>query len=1178
MPLSSLQTSGMIGGQVAMFGNQSQLSQQIGSLYGTGPGPTGGGMQAPPSYGGDPFNQTQDTGSKIAGAAGMMAPMAAAGIPLAAGMMGGAAGWADPFTGAWRGFARGVGAGGGGFGATMGQIGAGFSRGAGAGVARLGLGVAGASLAAAPAAIAGMAAVEAGQQFYQGVQTTQDMERVAGQMAGPQYGAGSRQGGKLDRGQIRQMVSVIEELADDNVMASVQTVTKLADKFSQMGMMSGSIDAASFKQKFSNMVKQTDIIAKMMGTSMEEAAPMLQKFQQMGMWTAGDIMGGSAAMKMVGPQGAQHLGGAMATGAQMVHGMGGRLGAGAEAGQKAFMNVHGAMNIGALSNQDVTEFTGGVGGRQGQQMVAQSMMGMTARLAQSPMGKLAVAGMGQFEDGEFTGKMDTEMMRKLKAGQLDIGDLEKRGRKLTGTREGAASYMMQQKKMQGELVGKGGLEGTAAMMQMVLDKSGHADSSDDIQATVLKHITGATERDVEMAMKMMEKLPQAKEDNRKRLKDMLQQRDHELDIRQNRSLAGAKDAIKQRWEAAWRPMRESGADTAQSLGESADEMWQNIMGAPSRDVNISQKERQEILSTTTAGDATGLQDDELRQKRLQLDTGAIERFSRGGFGALVGFDTAAVDTRKEALRHLGQTLHKEGGAGRYDLGGGVFADVKETNEARQRLSRLVNSGFSLSGSGYSSDPENAKNGEIIKRSMIQAASSDRGIRAMKARREGKLNEPQYRKVMMDIIKQEGGEEVQNAFDSLAEKRIGGPGSKDTTEMELASIVSAGPEGKSDVAGFRTSTEATARSVEVMPETREGLNKKIQESSDAASDILAKAAGTELGLLDVAAVSAATLLTFGAGAVPAALAVQKNAHKRTKRKFKDVLTGKKWSGALRDWLSSGAPSGDEENNDFLKAAMGLEGDIDPEAQKVYELIKSDPSVAEALKGVASETSKDIRSAVHYDNADATAAIAEEEELFADRATSALSPEQSNKYKEILNLYKSGNTQKQKQATKMTQELAGELSIDQAEAMSGAGGVARMIGGQAIADQLLQAPKQGLMGAGDFKKAMSRISGTAGYGVLESMSKEQRAEIQGMVESDGLDAGELDKIKSMTGKLMEKAGPQKSMRELVEQQKIVAEKFGTVVKGLTGLVTLIEGKVETPDPDSSTPADKEDKPVG
>ena len=48
MPVSSMQISGLIGGQQAMFANNMAYSQQLGGMYGTGP--AGGMMPMQPPY------------------------------------------------------------------------------------------------------------------------------------------------------------------------------------------------------------------------------------------------------------------------------------------------------------------------------------------------------------------------------------------------------------------------------------------------------------------------------------------------------------------------------------------------------------------------------------------------------------------------------------------------------------------------------------------------------------------------------------------------------------------------------------------------------------------------------------------------------------------------------------------------------------------------------------------------------------------------------------------------------------------------------------------------------------------------------------------------------------------------------------------------------------------------
>ena len=128
MPLTSMQVSGLIGGQQAMFANQAAYAQQLGGV-----GQIGAGMQNPypaatPSYAAPGWEQG-NAGTHIAGAMGMAAPAAMGMAAMGGGLMGGAAGWADPVTASARFFARGAGFAGQGAGATLSGIGSQFSQG-----------------------------------------------------------------------------------------------------------------------------------------------------------------------------------------------------------------------------------------------------------------------------------------------------------------------------------------------------------------------------------------------------------------------------------------------------------------------------------------------------------------------------------------------------------------------------------------------------------------------------------------------------------------------------------------------------------------------------------------------------------------------------------------------------------------------------------------------------------------------------------------------------------------------------------------------------------------------------------------------------------------------------------------------------------------------------------------
>ena len=297
--------------------------------------------------------------------------------------------------------------------------------------------------------------------------------------------------------------------------------------------------------------------------------------------------------------------------------------------------------------------------------------------------------------------------------------------------------------------------------------------------------------------------------------------------------------------------------------------------------------------------------------------------------------------------------------------------------------------------------------------------------------------------------------------------------------------------------------------------------------------------------------------------------------------KALQGGKKWSSGLRKWLSQGAPDArgmkDAKGNKFLEAA--LSGN-DPEAKKLLDTIQMTrgSSATQALMGKAGigGTMEAVTEALVFtEHAADVADIAREESLFSGRATAALNPEQSKKYKEILELYKLADVEKQAKAAEMSQELAGEVTAGQAQALASAGGTGRMIAGMSKASELLKSSKE-VMGADTFKDRKKKINQAFNYDVFGSMSSEDQAEVEAMVKSgSGLTKDELTQIQEKVGDTAKRAGPQKTMRELIERQEIVADKFGEVAGRLTRLVPALDAKLETQDPGEKNSSQPEDR---
>jgi len=711
---TSSQISGMVGGQMAMFANQSSYSQQIGGMVGTSPMVGGGGMQ-------NPFPQT-DTGARIAGGMGMALPGAATGLGIAGGLIGGQAGWLDPMTGVARGFAQGAGAGGLGFGGTLGHVGRTFMQGgmrAGMGVMAGGIGAAAAT--AVPYYLAGKAIQTVGENIYAGAQNVAQVGQMANQYFGTQYGqAGSRQGGQMGRNTIKGIVGVMQDLASDDVRTSMEDLKKVMDTAGRMGMLTGISNPQEFKQKFGKIVNQVQTIAKVMGSTLEEAAPMLQQMGQMGLWKTSDILGTAMTGRVAGAAAPQMMQ-AMQTGAQMSHAMGGTMRAGAMMGRESFMDIQAARRAGVLSQQDVMEFTGGVGGARGQQMMAQRMTGIMARWGEGSAGSLMMAGLGETEEGVFTGEIDKEKLARFRRGEISVNQLQRMGMQASRGREGAMSFFRQREKLSQNMASEGGMDSMMQIVQQVADtKFG---GSEQARHQLIRQMFGVSNREAEMIGRMVDDMPRIKDQRIRQFEDAVNRAFSDAERRQNASWAGFKDAVGQMWDQSMRPLQDFGAKLATDIGSTLDKAGATLTGRTRR-IAMGSMERTRLLRQgALTQDLSGVGPSNLGQDWLEGGAGSnvIRRMGEEGFGGrllesaaqgaaggalagslIPGLGTAAggfvgglagagaalfgagedMSPRARALRRIG--VGAQGGGGPVDMGGGFTTSRSEMQQGIRR--------------------------------------------------------------------------------------------------------------------------------------------------------------------------------------------------------------------------------------------------------------------------------------------------------------------------------------------------------------------------------------------------------------------------------------------------------------------------------------------------------------
>jgi hypothetical protein len=1118
MPISSAQISGMIGGQQVMFSNQHGYSQQIGGMHGTGPQMPAPSMQSPqfPSYGDPaygaqefgPWSSQQGAGARVVGAGAMAAPTALAGGLMAMGVMGGPD--IDPFSMGLSGFRRGSGAmRGAGVAGTMRHVGGRFAAGGlRGGLGAIGGGLAGAAAGAAVGAVPLIAAEQAAGAVYQGAQQTQDVGRLT-QQWGPAFGSsGVRPGGRMGRDQVRNIVGILENIAGDNVMASVGTLTRLMEKFDRMGMMTGVTDASTFKRKFTRLVDQVDTLAKVMGTSLEEAAPVMANMQRMGLWTTKDIVGTGMASQMVGQRAQPAMMGAMQQGAMQSWQAGGTLRAGAMGGQRQFLAIQSAMRTGSLSEQQLREFTGGTGGMEGQQQLAGMMTGAMSGFAKSPMGRLMVAGLGETAEGRFTGRIDQGRLRAFQSGRIGIEDLKKRGRAATRTREGAASFTFNQAQIGQGMMAEGGMGAVGEAIQQVMDRAGYGDAGEDIQGIFMQRMMGMDERQARAWQGMLKELPRIKRDQQRRAEDAIENAFRRADERANRSFAGFKDAIKHRYENMLRPLREIGADVTTSVNEALDDATNFIMQRSPQGVRVSQAERQQTLAGGGFGRGMqGLRARGMSMSSVDVETPWIRQLATG-------------TTTRESLLRMGLQTTGQGGAGRVNmaegltLGEGVAAagigvgaglltggamgltagaaaatamgmgeartadprDVAEMMRgAAARAQTASAAGLRFGGKEARADLD------VIRQEFMRVISDPKQRVALREAKKRTGGTGEYSAEVMRMVKERGGGRVAQALERLK----GTSGMRQMAEVERSALraVSEGTLLESEDMSVEWMKEAKAINAEQLMTTPKALREQGQKALEEFADVM------ERGLTTVKQ-TPAYLIAKGAPAT-----TRTSELTMSKKEIINALNNPEWGYGVRAWLKN---RNSKEAKRFEEAAVK-----DPTARKLLENLDRLSTKSPKIMGELMQASEGVELIAQADidqRASRQLASSAETEIAAlerDGMTGGTAQTQTEYRKILQDMAKTGDVKTQQgalaRATELGRRLAESTSPEDKaalEQMRMLGGVGAQVATAAGIEQLTTG------GQAIGKRAFRRKLAEAGIGreLMGALTEDQRAVIE------------------------------------------------------------------------------------
>ena len=472
----------------ANAGWQAASMQQMayGSSLGQSPSVYGGGFQS-----GQRGDALMASGLNRAGAIG--APIASA----AFGMMGGSP-------------------------AMAGIAGAGSALWGGAGLGGAAMAGSVAALGALPMMAAGTMAGYAGSQMFAGAGQQSDLNNTLRSS----YNFRNSQGGSgFNRGEMSSIGSMIRDMSGSfgpgGEITGFHELTQLAGRMNSMGLAQGVKDVKDFSAKFKEMVTSLKHMATDLGTTLEGAMEFAAAAKQSGVFGMGKAAGFATTARQTAVSGGlavSEVTGAASIGSQISRSIGGLGRQGANAGMRTIGQIGAAVQMGALSEEDIYNVTG-LTGAEGRQAYATSQMSKTASFLQSGKGRRMIASMAGKD-----GTLDESSVQEFLSGGMSISETMRLDNKMK-SQVGRANFIRNEGRLRGAVMERlGAFLPAMQMQQWAASKGIDINDMDDRSMLFAQRQLGMGRDEVDNAIKMANAMPRIMEEQRRSdVKDQNQQ-------------------------------------------------------------------------------------------------------------------------------------------------------------------------------------------------------------------------------------------------------------------------------------------------------------------------------------------------------------------------------------------------------------------------------------------------------------------------------------------------------------------------------------------------------------------------------------------------------------------------------------------------------------------------------
>jgi len=324
------------------------------------------------------------------------------------------------------------------------------------------------------------------------------------------------------------------------------------------------------------------------------------------------------------------------------------------------------------------------------------------RMANSSLGNAMTLALGEVKDGRYTGKMDDDLVRRVRGGQLGKSELLSIARHKSAGRKAKISFKAHQRGLRTEMVNQTGVQGIMMELKTILGERGW-DNPDALNLVMQRY--GLGEREASQVIELGKEMPKIEQEIMSASDTEAHRISDQAFIAQNASWEGIKRKIGKKMSNIFtEPLKRLGAKIGGTISETFDNYVDDLLGVYHTRINSgvsdlasaaqmgSQSARQKIASLTSNSSESLTMGQDYRgmlgsgKSQMAL----LERMGGGSFiSQLVGVGGTA-SAREGGMDILGDSLAGAIGYGiskQNRAGAGSYMDqvIAGTTEAQGKI-------------------------------------------------------------------------------------------------------------------------------------------------------------------------------------------------------------------------------------------------------------------------------------------------------------------------------------------------------------------------------------------------------------------------------------------------------------------------------------------------------------